>query len=137
MLIECTSTTTKTETICFTNNPTASDFITPSTTPSRRQAQTKRRPHLEARATTAIPTHGIIPYYATSACNDEHYSSACSCIGVETATITQANYVCRSEGVTLEQLAKLVTDCNSYCHCSHNRPNKWLQIRTSNEHYKD
>jgi hypothetical protein len=69
----------------------------------------KRRPHLEARATTttAEVTHGIIPYYATSACDDDRYSSACSCIGVEPATITQASYVCGSEEIIVEVLAKL------------------------------
>ncbi|KAF2707006.1 hypothetical protein K504DRAFT_535573 [Pleomassaria siparia CBS 279.74] len=76
-------------TIATTTETLYSTVTTPRPCPMNSSSSTSTTTSAPAPTLTSLITiHGTIPYYATSACTDRHYSSACSCLGVESTTIT-------------------------------------------------
>ncbi|KAF2793880.1 hypothetical protein K505DRAFT_337428 [Melanomma pulvis-pyrius CBS 109.77] len=76
---------------CPTSLTSSDPTETPTPTPAPNRIRPKRRPVPQDVGNTLETTHGTIPFYATSACSNERYSSACSCLGVASAQISMTS----------------------------------------------
>ncbi|KAH7135830.1 hypothetical protein B0J11DRAFT_171978 [Dendryphion nanum] len=71
---------------------TSSPSTTQPTLPPR-LALVKVNTDVQGPTTSFSTTHGTVPFYATSACTNELYSSACSCLGISSTIVTRGNSI--------------------------------------------